>query len=119
MTWDKPHRYAMAARATGVITGADRRPAPEPLRALLGAAGAEMLLLLGSPRSATHLVAPTGQGLGPVGRHLKVLHEAGLIRRRRTGRSVLHHRPAACASPAEAAGGAQEPSGDAAGPWPA
>ncbi|MFD6903072.1 transcriptional regulator, partial [Streptomyces diastaticus] len=63
-------------------------------------------------------MAPTGQGLGPVGRHLKVLHEAGLIRRRRTGRSVLHHRPAACASPAEAAGGAQEPSGDAAGPWP-
>ncbi|MEU7373767.1 helix-turn-helix domain-containing protein [Streptomyces albidoflavus] len=75
-----------------VLAGTEPRPAPGPLGALLGAARAEVLLLLGSPRSTTHLVALTGQGLGSVGRHLKVLHEAGLIRRRRAGRSVLYRR---------------------------
>jgi DNA-binding transcriptional ArsR family regulator len=38
------------------------------------------------------LVALTGQGLGSVGRHLKVLLDARLIRRRRAGRSVLYYR---------------------------
>ncbi|MEV2249926.1 helix-turn-helix domain-containing protein [Streptomyces sp. NPDC050147] len=37
----------------------------------------------------------TGQGLGSVGRHLRVLLDAGLVRRRRTGRSVLYFRTAA------------------------
>jgi DNA-binding transcriptional ArsR family regulator len=33
-----------------------------------------------------------GQGLGSVGRHLKILLDARLIRRRRDGRSVLYDR---------------------------
>jgi DNA-binding transcriptional ArsR family regulator len=37
-------------------------------------------------------VALTGQGLGSVGRHLKVLLDAGLAGRRRSGRSVLYFR---------------------------
>ncbi|GAA2943913.1 hypothetical protein GCM10020227_08410 [Streptomyces flavovirens] len=37
-------------------------------------------------------MALTGQGLGSVGRHLKVLTEAGLTGRRRSGRSVLYFR---------------------------
>ena len=36
----------------------------------------------------------TGQGLGSVGRHLKVLLDARLIQRRRAGRSVLYYRTA-------------------------
>jgi len=37
-------------------------------------------------------VALTGQGLGSVGRHLKVLLGARLVQRRRAGRSVLYYR---------------------------
>jgi DNA-binding transcriptional ArsR family regulator len=41
-------------------------------------------------RKIDQLVALTGQGLGSVGRHLKVLLDARLVRRRRAGRSVLY-----------------------------
>lgn len=37
----------------------------------------------------------TGQGLGSVGRHLRVLLDARLVERRRAGRSVLYSRTAA------------------------
>jgi len=40
-------------------------------------------------------VALTGRGLGSVGRHVKVLLDAHLVRRRRAGRSVLCFRTAA------------------------
>ena len=53
-----------------------------------------MLLLLDTPKSTTQLVALTGQGLGSVGRHLKVLLDAGVVARRRSGRSVLYFRTA-------------------------
>ncbi|MEU2881285.1 winged helix-turn-helix domain-containing protein, partial [Streptomyces sp. NPDC007070] len=62
------------------------------LGALLGPARAEVLVLLGSPLSTTQLTTVTGQGLGSVGRHLRVLLDAGLIERRRAGRSVLYSR---------------------------
>ena len=51
--------------------------------------------LLDTPKSTTQLVALTGQGLGSVGRHLKVLLNARLVQRRRAGRSVLYYRTAA------------------------
>ncbi|WP_189856447.1 ArsR/SmtB family transcription factor [Streptomyces poonensis] len=65
---------------------------PDGLGALLGRGRARVLVLLDSPLSTTQLVALTGQGLGSVGRHLKVLLDAGLVRRRRAGRSVLYYR---------------------------
>jgi DNA-binding transcriptional ArsR family regulator len=37
----------------------------------------------------------TGRGLGSVGRHLRVLLDAGPVERRRAGRSVLYGRTAA------------------------
>ncbi|GDY42474.1 hypothetical protein SANT12839_033560 [Streptomyces antimycoticus] len=40
-------------------------------------------------------MALTGQPLGSVGRHLRVLREARLVRRRRAGRSVLYDRTTA------------------------
>ncbi|GLZ02897.1 hypothetical protein Acsp03_03640 [Actinomadura sp. NBRC 104412] len=43
----------------------------------------------------TQGVALTGRGLGSVGRHLKVLLDAGVVARRRLGRSVLYFRTAA------------------------
>lgn len=53
---------------------------------------ARILILLDTPKSTTQLVALTGLGLGSVGRHLKILHDARLVQRHRAGRSVLYSR---------------------------
>jgi len=95
VSWDEPHRYAVIYPCSGVLAQADARPVPEALGALLGPARASVLVLLGTPKSTTQLVALTGQGLGSVGRHLKILLDARLVRRRRAGRSVLYYRTAA------------------------
>ncbi|QMV20965.1 helix-turn-helix domain-containing protein [Streptomyces sp. SCUT-3] len=102
VAWDTPpapgpgrpghRRYAVVYPCSGALAGTDRAPVPEPLGRLLGPARAAVLCLLGTPMSTTQLVALTGQGLGSVGRHLRVLLDAGLVRRRRAGRSVLYYR---------------------------
>ncbi|TLS46252.1 winged helix-turn-helix transcriptional regulator [Streptomyces montanus] len=92
VTWEEPHRYAVVYPCSGVLAGAEPTAAPESLNRLLGPARAGVLALLGSPLSTSQLVAVTGQGLGSVGRHLKVLLDAGLVQRRRAGRSVLYSR---------------------------
>lgn len=88
-------RNAVVYPCSGSLAGQERAAAPEALARLLGAGRAGVLMLLDSPMSTTHLVAMTGQGLGSVGRHLKVLLDAGLVGRRRAGRSVLYDRSAA------------------------
>ncbi|MGW1269456.1 ArsR/SmtB family transcription factor [Streptomyces sp. NPDC002491] len=101
-------RYAVVYPCTGVLAGDRRRRAGSgsaALGALLGPGRAAVLVLLARPLSTTQLVALTGQGLGSVGRHLRVLLDAGLVRRRRAGRSVLYSRTAAGDALAEAAGG--------------
>jgi DNA-binding transcriptional ArsR family regulator len=95
VSWDEPHRYAVMYPCSGVLAQADPGPVPEALGALLGPARASVLVLLGTPKSTTQLVALTGQGLGSVGRHLKILLDARLVQRRRAGRSVLYYRTAA------------------------
>lgn len=91
--WDEPHRYAVVYPCAGVlvdphvpaaVTGAVGR--------LIGTARAGVLAQLDAPRSTSQLVALTGYGLGSVGDHLRVLREAGLVDRRRSGRSVLYYR---------------------------
>ncbi len=90
-------RFALVYPCAGALAGdRDGEPVPAGLGALLGTARARVLMLLGSPMSTSHLVAVTGQGLGSVGRHLRVLREAGLVERcGRAGRSVLYVRTAA------------------------
>ena len=95
VSWDEPHRYAVIYPCSGVLAQVGPAPAPDALAALLGPARAGVLVLLESPKSTTQLVALTGQGLGSVGRHLKVLLDARLVQRRRAGRSVLYYRTAA------------------------
>jgi DNA-binding transcriptional ArsR family regulator len=95
VTWDARHRHALIHPCSGVLAGTDRTPASETLGALLGPARARILVLLATPKSTTQLVALTDQGLGSVGRHLKVLLDAGLVGRRRAGRSVFYYRTAA------------------------
>jgi DNA-binding transcriptional ArsR family regulator len=93
--WDIPQRYALVYPCSGVLAEAEPALVPEALGALLGPGRAGVLVLLETPKSTTQLVALTGQALGSVGRHLKVLLDARLVQRRRAGRSVLYYRTAA------------------------
>ncbi|WP_416982639.1 ArsR family transcriptional regulator [Streptomyces sp. T028] len=94
VSWEGRERYAVVYPCVGVLAGDHRgRAVPAALGALLGPGRAAVLVLLGQgPLSTTQLVALTGQGLGSVGRHLRVLLDAGLVERRRAGRSVLYSR---------------------------
>jgi len=95
VAWEEPDRYAVVYPCAGVLAQGPRGAVPASLGALLGPARAGVLVLLDSPMSTSQLVAVTGQALGSVGRHLKVLLEARLVERRRAGRSVLYSRTAA------------------------
>jgi len=95
VSWDPPRRYAVMYPCSGSLADAGRSPVPETLAALLGPGRARVLGLLATPKSTTQLAGLTGQGLGSVGRHLKVLREARLIQGRRSGRAVLYFRTAA------------------------
>lgn len=92
VSWDHGRRYAVVYPCSGPLADTSRTAVPEALGRLLGPARAGVLLLLDTPKNTSQLVALTGQGLGSVGRHLKVLLDAGLLRRRRAGRSVLYYR---------------------------
>ncbi len=115
VSWEDPDRYAIVYACAGALADPAARAVPASLGTLLGAARAAVLVLLGSPLSTTQLVAVTGQGLGSVGRHLRVLLDAGLVERRRAGRSVLYSRTAAGEVVVEAAGPAG-PAGPGHGP---
>ncbi|MGW0879955.1 ArsR family transcriptional regulator [Streptomyces sp. NPDC002671] len=107
VAWEERERYAVIYPCTGALAGSGDRAVPPGLGALLGPARAGVLVLLDSPMSTTQLTAVTGQGLGSVGRHLRVLREAGLVQRWRAGRSVLYARTAAGDVVVEAGSGAQ------------
>ncbi|MEU4691192.1 winged helix-turn-helix domain-containing protein [Actinoplanes sp. NPDC023714] len=89
-----PGRHAVIYQCSGVLASPAGAAVPGALGRLLGEGRARVLLELDprAPKSTSQLVAITGQGLGSVGRHLKILLEAGLVLRRRAGRSVLYAR---------------------------
>lgn len=92
VAYDSTEQHAVIYPCSGVLADVDRAVAPASLERLLGTARAGVLALLDTPKSTTQLVALTGQGLGSVGRHLRILLDAQLIGRRRAGRSVLYYR---------------------------
>lgn len=95
VTWDEPYRYAILYPCSGLLAdpaGPSGAAAAPALGRLLGATRADLLALLGAPKTTSQLVALTGHGLGTVGAHLRVLLDAGLLHRRRSGRSVLYSR---------------------------
>ena len=90
--WHLPaQRFAIVYEASGMGIVAET-VASDALERLLGANRARLLALLAEPASTSQLGALTGLPLGSVGGHLAVLREAGLVTRRRSGRSVLYRR---------------------------
>jgi DNA-binding transcriptional ArsR family regulator len=92
VAWEFRARFAVIYPAAGMLASPAARTAPEPLRRLLGPTRAEILLLLGEPITTTQLAAVTGLALGTIGSHLRILLDAGLAERHRSGASVLHRR---------------------------
>jgi DNA-binding transcriptional ArsR family regulator len=92
VAWDLPVSYAVIYPASGLLADPGARAAPTALRRLLGSTRADILRLLDRPASTTHLVAVTGLALGTVGAHLRVLLDARLVERRRSGATVLYYR---------------------------
>jgi len=81
--------YPVAGRLARVDAAGSAGLAP-----LLGASRAQVLTLLDVPHSTSQLATLSGQAVGSVGGHLKVLLEAGIVLRRRSGREVLYWRTA-------------------------
>jgi DNA-binding transcriptional ArsR family regulator len=90
--WDEPHRYTVIYPCSGFLADPPLEDSPQALAKLIGPVRARILTQLSEPRSTSQLVALTGYTLGSVGGHLKILLDAGLVDRRRAGRSVLYYR---------------------------
>ena len=87
--WRLPDTYALVYPVTGSAAG-DPAPVSDALARLVGPARARVLVHARDPVSTTALTALTGLPLGSVGGHLRVLLDAGLLERRRSGREVLY-----------------------------
>jgi DNA-binding transcriptional ArsR family regulator len=92
--WDEDGYHSVVYPCAGLLAEAGQAMTPSALGALLGPVRARVLMQLETPKSTTQLVAVTGYTLGTIGGHLKVLLASGLVRRRRSGRSVLYYRSA-------------------------
>jgi DNA-binding transcriptional ArsR family regulator len=91
--WTEPVRYAIYYPVAGRLAPGDasRRGG---LDRLVGANRAGLLRRLDQPLGTTHLAASCGLPVGAVGNHLRVLLDAGVVARRRSGRHVLYWRTA-------------------------
>ncbi len=89
--WDEPARYAIYYPVTGRLAPADGQR-HGGLNRLLGTNRATLLRLLDQPAGTTHLATHSGLPIGAVGNHLRVLLDAGVVARRRSGRHVLYWR---------------------------
>ena len=78
------------ARGVGALWTAGTRPAGGAVVKLLGRARADLLETLRSPATGTDLARSLGVTPSAVSQHLRVLREAGLIARVRSGRRVLY-----------------------------
>jgi len=95
VAWEEPERYAIAYPVTGALAAPGALAGRgDGLARLVGANRAGLLEALDDPRTTTQLAAVSGLPLGSVGGHLRVLLDAGLVLRRRSGREVLYWRTA-------------------------
>jgi len=90
---DEAHRrYTVVYPCAGTLADPAVAAPSDALARLLGAGRALILAQLDTPRTTTQLAALTGYALGSVGGHLRVLLDAQLVHRRRSGRAVLYYR---------------------------
>jgi DNA-binding transcriptional ArsR family regulator len=80
------------ARGVGMLWEPERPAPANALSRLLGGSRASILAALDSPRSTTELARILDITPGGISQHLKVLHAAGLVCRRRDQRVVLYLR---------------------------
>jgi DNA-binding transcriptional ArsR family regulator len=91
-TMSDPPGLIYPARGTGALLGYEPTGQGRALSRLLGATRAEILTVLGEPASTTGVANRLRKSPGNVADHLAVLLQAGLVTRRRAGRSVLYAR---------------------------
>lgn len=89
VSWDLPRRYAVVYPASGLLA-VPAAPPNHAVERLIGPTRARLLRQVRSPVSTSQLAARTGLGIGSVGDHLRVLLDAQLVSRRRSGASVLY-----------------------------
>jgi DNA-binding transcriptional ArsR family regulator len=80
------------ARGVGMLWSPERPIAPDALANLIGRNRAALLMALDSPRSTLELAGVLGVSTGGISQHLAILHDAGLVSRRRVQRFVLYLR---------------------------
>ena len=90
---DPPWQPALIYPARGrALWWESTSPPPEALSRLLGTTRAALLTLLTAPTSTSELSRLTRATLGATGDHLRVLLDAGLLTRARSGHSILYRR---------------------------
>jgi DNA-binding transcriptional ArsR family regulator len=89
--WGEPHAYAIYYPVSGRLADTDARRRGA-LSGLIGPNRAALLRVLSEPSSPTSLAVRLDLPIGAVGNHLRVLLQAGVVLRRRSGRSVLYWR---------------------------
>ena len=91
---DRPWPATLIYPARGIAALWETRAtaAPGALGALVGRTRAVLLAALDQPASTTQLARSLGLATGAVGDHLATLHDAGLLTKARSGRSVLYRR---------------------------
>src|SRR5262245_42570597 len=70
----------------------ERNEIDATIAGLIGPTRAEILCLVGKPMHTSALAQLLGRSPGNVADHLKVLRNAGLVARRRVGRTVVYTR---------------------------
>ncbi|GAA3571334.1 DUF5937 family protein [Amycolatopsis ultiminotia] len=78
------------ARGIGALWTAGTRPPDHGVARLLGRARADLLAALCSPATTTDLAVALEVTPSAISQHLRVLREAGLVARQRSGRSVRY-----------------------------
>jgi DNA-binding transcriptional ArsR family regulator len=94
VAWDLPTSYAIVYPARGLLDHARSAGPQDAVAALLGSRRADVLRALTTPVSTSQLHARIGGAISGLSEHLRVLLDAGLVHRRRSGRSVLYYRSA-------------------------
>jgi DNA-binding transcriptional ArsR family regulator len=91
LSLDPPRAYAFHYPARGTAALPD--PAvPDGIERLIGRPRARLLHALHAPASTSQLSRQLALSLGGASMHLAILHQAGLITRARSGRTVLYRR---------------------------